>query len=77
LKLQHKSHVLYHARMQDFYCHVEVFVGDTLIHDERNNNPSMHNFILRIVKAATRFGYVMQPLSGCECSKCKKGIIYL
>jgi len=73
LKLQHKSHVLYPARTQDFYCHVEVFFGDTMIHDERNNNLSMHNFILPIVKAATHFGNVKQPLSGCEYRKCKKG----
>ena len=76
LKLQHKSHILYHARTQDFYCHVEVFVGDKLIHGERNNNPSMHNFILPIVKAAKHFGNVKQPLSGCEYRKCKKGEIY-
>lgn len=46
MKLQHNSHMLYHVRTQDFYCHVEVFVGDTLIRDERNNNPSVHSFIL-------------------------------
>jgi len=32
----------------------------------------MHNFIIAIVRAATCFGYVKQPSSGCEYHKCEK-----